>query len=82
MYLKSLIPTLLDKTNLDLETTLEFSRYYHIEDSYPSILYVQKLLLGTMNQPRDLHYQNQIAGVLEDVHEHEVSFCKCMTFLE
>ena len=59
----------MNKTHMDLYTVLEFTRHYNIEDSFPSILYVEALLLSETSSN---HYRDRIIGVLEDVHQHQV----------
>jgi hypothetical protein len=59
--LRELVPCLLSKTAA-LDTALEFARDYQIEDDCVLFEYIRiQLLLGHVG------YENQIAGVLEDV---------------
>ncbi|KAH9105281.1 hypothetical protein LEN26_010367 [Aphanomyces euteiches] len=64
--LQSIVPQLLEATNLDLYCVLDFSRQYNIPDSFPCLHFVKSLLL-TSND-----YDSQIVGVLDEVHKHEL----------
>ena len=72
-YIRRLVPQLIQKSNFDLYTVLDFTRHYQIEDSCSSLLYVEALLLRPSDTSVD--YQSQIVGVLEDIHQHQVRAC-------
>ncbi|OQR80750.1 hypothetical protein THRCLA_11937, partial [Thraustotheca clavata] len=67
--LQSIVPRLLKATSLDLYCVLEFTRQYNIPDSYPCLHYVKALLL----EPSCEDYASRIVGVLEDVHQSELT---------
>ena len=67
-YLRTLVPTLFRSSNYeDLDLVLAFTRHYHIEDSYPSSLYVEHVLLSCEDD-----YRSKAALVLDDIHAHEL----------
>ncbi|EEY65049.1 uncharacterized protein PITG_16511 [Phytophthora infestans T30-4] len=71
-YIRGLVPQLIARSNFDFYTILEFTRHYQIDDSYPSLVYTEALLLSecaTLN----LEYQDQIVGVVDDIHEQHLS---------
>lgn len=71
-HIRRLVPALIVKSNYDFYTVLEFTRHYQIEDNYPSLVYVEALLLNKSEPPDDLEYQDKIVGVLEDIHEQHL----------
>lgn len=71
-YIRRLVPALIDKSNFDFYTVLEFTRHYQIDDNYPSLAYVEALLLRKGGSSDDLEYQDKIVGVLEDIHEQHL----------
>lgn len=75
-YIRSLVPALLVKSNFDFYTVLDFTRHYHVDDSYPSVTYVEMLLLqkdqASEVKSRSLEYQDKIIGVLEDIHDQQL----------
>uniref|UniRef100_K3WD73 Uncharacterized protein n=1 Tax=Globisporangium ultimum (strain ATCC 200006 / CBS 805.95 / DAOM BR144) TaxID=431595 RepID=K3WD73_GLOUD len=71
-HIRRLVPALIVKSNYDFYTVLEFTRHYQIDDNYPSLSYVEALLLKKNASPDDLEYQDKIAGVLEDIHEQHL----------
>lgn len=71
-YIRRLVPALIDKSNYDFYTVLEFTRHYQIDDNYPSLAYVEALLLKKGDSTDDLEYQDKIVGVLEDIHEQHL----------
>ncbi|KAK1944389.1 Kinetochore-associated protein 1 [Phytophthora citrophthora] len=66
-YIRHLVPTLLTRSNYDFYTVLEFTRHYQIEDSFPSLVYTEALLLGDFPG-----YQDKIAGVIDEIHEQHL----------
>lgn len=75
-YIRSLVPALLIKSNFDFYTVLDFTRHYHLDDSYPSVTYVEMLLLekdpASEVKSRSLAYQDKIVGVLDDIHDQQL----------
>lgn len=70
-YIRRLVPTLITRSNYDFYTVLEFTRHYQIEDSFPSLVYTEALLLEE-SATTNLEYQDKIAGVIEDIHEQHL----------
>lgn len=69
-YIRSLVPELITRSSYDIYTVLEFTQHYQIDDSYPSLLYIEALLLDKeMSQDGNIDYQDRIVGVLQDVHK-------------
>lgn len=87
-YIRSLVPTLLIKSNFDFYTVLDFTRHYNVDDSYPSVTYVEMLLLrkdqASEINSRSLEYQDKIVGVLEDIHDHQLVtvLLQCLPHIE
>ncbi|KAG3191403.1 hypothetical protein PC128_g10971 [Phytophthora cactorum] len=70
-YIRRLVPQLITRSNYDFYTVLEFTRHYQIEDSFPSLVYTEALLLeepATTN----LEYQDKIIGVIDEIHEQHL----------
>ncbi|KAG1697307.1 hypothetical protein DVH05_016590 [Phytophthora capsici] len=67
-YIRRLVPTLMTQSNYDFYTVLEFTRHYQIEDSFPSLVYTEALLLGDFPD-----YQDKIAGVIDEIHEQHLT---------
>ncbi|KAE9348139.1 hypothetical protein PF008_g7485 [Phytophthora fragariae] len=70
-YIRSLVPTLITRSNYDFYTVLEFTRHYQIDDNFPSLVYAETLLLEA-SATTNLEYQDKIVGVLEDIHEQHL----------
>ncbi|ORX95635.1 hypothetical protein K493DRAFT_371980 [Basidiobolus meristosporus CBS 931.73] len=62
-YQRKLVPLLMEKTNLDILTVLEFGRAYDLEDDYSYLEYVRKLILCGPEES----YQSQVVGVVDDI---------------
>ncbi|KAK9768761.1 hypothetical protein K7432_000363 [Basidiobolus ranarum] len=62
-YQRKLVPLLMEKTNLDILTVLEFGRAYDLEDDYSYLEYVRKLILSGPEES----YQSQVVGVVDDI---------------
>lgn len=71
-YIRRLVPALIEKSNYDFYMVLEFTRHYQIDDNYPSLAYVEALLLKKGESTDDLEYQDKIVGVLEDIHDQHL----------
>ncbi|TMW65517.1 hypothetical protein Poli38472_008159 [Pythium oligandrum] len=73
-YIRNLVPKLLEKSNYDYYTILEFTRHYQIDNSYPALVYVEALLLmpPEPSATPSFEYQDRIVGVLEDIHEQRL----------
>lgn len=61
--IKRLLPVLLEKTNGDLETVLAFARDYQMEESFPCLLYLERVLL------HDDQYKRKLSNVLDSIHQ-------------
>ncbi|KAG7377208.1 hypothetical protein PHYPSEUDO_012025 [Phytophthora pseudosyringae] len=70
-YIRRLVPTLITRSNYDFYTVLEFTRHYQIEDSFPSLVYAESLLLEEA-ATTNLEYQDKIAGVIEEIHDQHL----------
>ncbi|KAJ3287176.1 hypothetical protein HK104_008726 [Borealophlyctis nickersoniae] len=80
-HVRDLVGPLLERTQLDVETTLEFARRYHIEghpltavpDDFVLLEYIKQLLLPSVEEPaaNTWTYQIRVAGVLDDVANKE-----------
>jgi len=53
-YLETIVPLMLQKTNLELEETLMFGRQYGLEDAFTAMTYLKMLLLVTENDDSNL----------------------------
>jgi hypothetical protein len=71
-YIRSLVPQLITRSSYDFYTVLEFTRHYQIDDSFPSLLFVEALLLDKDASSGGLEYQDRIVGVLEDIHDQHL----------
>ncbi|KAG6594294.1 uncharacterized protein IUM83_17834 [Phytophthora cinnamomi] len=70
-YIRRLVPALITRSNYDFYTVLEFTRHYQIDDSFPSLVYAETLLLKEA-ATTNLEYQDKIVGVIEDIHEQHL----------
>lgn len=71
-YIRGLVPQLITRSSYDFYTVLEFTRHYQIDDSYPSLLYVEALLMEEDASSGSLEYHDRIVGVLEDIHDQHL----------
>ncbi|KAJ1531269.1 hypothetical protein HK096_007286 [Nowakowskiella sp. JEL0078] len=69
-YHRLFVPQLLERTQGDLLTTLEFAQTYQVEDDFVIFEYIKLLLLS--NNDRYNTIQNQIVGVIDDVVNKEL----------
>ncbi|ETK73094.1 hypothetical protein L915_19926 [Phytophthora nicotianae] len=69
-YIRRLVPQLITRSNYDFYTILEFTRHYQIEDSFPSLVYAEALLLDESST--NLEYQDKIVGVIDEIHEQHL----------
>ncbi|TPX76095.1 hypothetical protein CcCBS67573_g02645 [Chytriomyces confervae] len=63
-YQRRLVPALLEKTGLDIMTSLDFARTYNIEDDFVIFEYITQLLSSDHDSNG---YKYRIAGILDDV---------------
>ena len=74
-YQRSLLPLLITKTGGDIETALQFSSYYHIEDDFVYFEFIKQQLFG--EYPADqyesgtMHHHVRIASVVADIANKE-----------
>eukprot|EP01156_Anaeramoeba_ignava_P022884 Anaeramoba_ignava/c21138_g1_i1.p1 GENE.c21138_g1_i1~~c21138_g1_i1.p1 ORF type:complete len:962 (+),score=240.05 c21138_g1_i1:34-2886(+) len=72
-YHHSLVPVLLQKTNLDLFLTIEFCECYGIGPDLPKLLFIQLLLLSNDSEDEDVSdYQDKILAVMDEIDTQDV----------
>ncbi|ORY44198.1 hypothetical protein BCR33DRAFT_717267 [Rhizoclosmatium globosum] len=68
-YQRKILPDLLRKTGLDVQTALEFAASYKIEDDFVLFEYVRQLLV---DEADNREYKYRVAGVLDDIANKEL----------
>ncbi|TDH71185.1 hypothetical protein CCR75_007347 [Bremia lactucae] len=70
-YIRGFVPRLITQSNYDFYTVMEFTRHYHIDDSFPALVYAEALLLNESATVK-LEYQDKIIGVIDEIHEQHL----------
>jgi len=73
--IRSILPNLLEKSNLNLSTAIEYCNHFDIEPSAAALCYIEKVLLSKPTLPIDMTWSSLVRRAATRVNEDELGTC-------
>jgi hypothetical protein len=71
-FIRSIVPELFERSNMDLEMVSEYCRQFDLEPEYASLTYAELLLTATPTSPADFTWAGKVRAAVENVHDRSL----------